>query len=358
MNKIDNNTAQQIKTERLLNFYKNYEKVVAPYIEEYEKERIKELCKLTILPTIIILALAVYQLNILLLIIIYGGLFIFWNFRNIYLSVNKNFQNLVKKDLLPKILENIEGISWCSGKNIISNEIIRKSRLFTSYNSKINDDEFEGEYKGVRFKVAETRLTNESNENRSIQYIFNGIIILVDSNKEVKAHTKIQPKMDIKMEIILIFMLIFILILLGYFLYYTISSENYISSLIVLFLIIHCFSILFSKQNNIMTLEDSEFDKKFNVTTDDQVEGRYLITPAFMDRFKNLQTAFKTKNIECAFFDDKIMFALHTNKDFFELSGGLFHSLKDPKQIESFYNEITAIYDIIDYFKLAEKTGL
>ena len=107
-----------------------------------------------------------------------------------------------------------------------------------------------------------------------------------------------------------------------------------------------------------MKLEDSDFNKKYIVTTEDQIEGRYLITTGFMDRFKNLQTAFGTKNIKCAFFDNKIMFALHTNKDFFELSGGLFHSLKHPKQVKSFYEETTAIYDIIDYFKLDEKTGL
>lgn len=107
-----------------------------------------------------------------------------------------------------------------------------------------------------------------------------------------------------------------------------------------------------------MKLEDSDFNKKYIVTTEDQIEGRYLITTGFMDRFKNLQTAFGTKNIKCAFFDNKIMFALHTNKDFFELSGGLFHSLKHPKRVKSFYEETTAIYDIIDYFKLDEKTGL
>ena len=107
-----------------------------------------------------------------------------------------------------------------------------------------------------------------------------------------------------------------------------------------------------------MKLEDSDFNKKYIVKTEDQVDGRYLITTWFMDRFKNLQTAFGTKNIKCAFFDNKIMFALHTNKDFFELSGGLFHSLKHPKRVKSFYEETTAIYDIIDYFKLDEKTGL
>ena len=35
-------------------------------------------------------------------------------------------------------------------------------------------------------------------------------------------------------------------------------------------------------------LEDISFDKRFNVYTKDQVEARYLTTPTFMERLKNL----------------------------------------------------------------------
>ena len=87
--------------------------------------------------------------------------------------------------------------------------------------------------------------------------------------------------------------------------------------------------------------------------------GRYLVTPAFMERFKNLHTSFGTEMAKCAFFDDKIMFALSTGKNLFELTGGMFFSLKDnAEQAKIFYEEISAIYEIIDYFKLDEKTGL
>lgn len=345
------------KNEKFLNFYKKYEKEITPYIEKYEKERIKEICKLIILPTIIILILALYQFNTVLAIAIYGGFFIFRYFKNKYFCGNKKFKSLVKKDLLPKILESIEGISWCSGKETISDETIRKSQLFGSYNIRENDDAFTGEYKGVTFKVSETNLSYESGsgDDHTISNVFKGIIILIDSNKEIKAHTKIQPKMDKKTEIICTLLLVF---LWGSLLYYAISSESYFISCIFLFSGTISIISLFSHSNKEMNLEDPDFNKKYIVTTEDQVEGRYLITTGFMDRFKNLQTAFGTKNIECAFFDNKIMFALHTNKDFFELSGGLFHSLKHPKQVKSFYEETTAIYDIIDYFKLDEKTGL
>lgn len=345
------------KNEKFLNFYKKYEKEITPYIEKYEKERIKEICKLIILPTIIILILALYQFNTVLAIAIYGGFFIFRYFKNKYFCGNKKFKSLVKKDLLPKILESLEGISWCSGKETISDETIRKSQLFGSYNIRENDDAFTGEYKGVTFKVSETNLSYESDsgDDHTVSNVFKGIIILIDSNKEIKAHTKIQPKMDKKTEIICTLLLVF---LWGSLLYYAISSESYFISCIFLFSGTISIISLFSHTNKEMNLEDPDFNKKYIVTTEDQVEGRYLITTGFMDRFKNLQTAFGTKNIECAFFDNKIMFALHTNKDFFELSGGLFHSLKHPKQVKSFYEETTAIYDIIDYFKLDEKTGL
>ena len=345
------------KNEKFLNFYKKYEKEITPYIEKYEKERIKEICKLIILPTIIILILALYQFNTVLAIAIYGGFFIFRYFKNKYFCGNKKFKSLVKKDLLPKILESLEGISWCSGKETISDETIRKSQLFGSYNIRENDDAFTGEYKGVTFKVSETNLSYESGsgDDHTVSNVFKGIIILIDSNKEIKAHTKIQPKMDKKTEIICTLLLVF---LWGSLLYYAISSESYFISCIFLFSGTISIISLFSHSNKEMNLEDPDFNKRYIVTTEDQVEGRYLITTGFMDRFKNLQTAFGTKNIECAFFDNKIMFALHTNKDFFELSGGLFHSLKHPKQVKSFYEETTAIYDIIDYFKLDEKTGL
>ena len=345
------------KNEKFLNFYKKYEKEITPYIEKYEKERIKEICKLIILPTIIILILALYQFNTVLAIAIYGGFFIFRYFKNKYFCENKKFKSLVKKDLLPKILESLEGISWCSGKETISDETIRKSQLFGSYNIRENDDAFTGEYKGVTFKVSETNLSYESGsgDDHTVSNVFKGIIILIDSNKEIKAHTKIQPKMDKKTEIICTLLLVF---LWGSLLYYAISSESYFISCIFLFSGTISIISLFSHSNKEMNLEDPDFNKKYIVTTEDQVEGRYLITTGFMDRFKNLQTAFGTKNIECAFFDNQIMFALHTNKDFFELSGGLFHSLKHPKQVKSFYEETTAIYDIIDYFKLDEKTGL
>ena len=76
-----------------------------------------------------------------------------------------------------------------------------------------------------------------------------------------------------------------------------------------------------------------------------------------MERLNNLRTTFGTKKIKCAFFDGKIVFAISTPKDLFEL-GDFHRSLLNKKKVKEFYDEIMAIYNMIDYFKLSEKTGL
>ena len=114
---------------------------------------------------------------------------------------------------------------------------------------------------------------------------------------------------------------------------------------------------LTAKKFQKVKLEDVIFDKDYNVASEDQVEARYLITPSFMERFKNLKKAYNSKSIKCALFDNQIMFAISTTKDLFEI-GSMYHPLTDSRQVDRFFDEIIAILDIIEEFKLDEKTGL
>lgn len=353
----------QYKNEKFLNFYKKYEKEITPYIEKYEKTRIIYAILFTILA---ILSTVLFERFILLDFslgaIISMGLFDFCVICIIYDKINFKLKNKIKQTFIPKIIQALGEIHWNTGNTIISDTILEKSKLFESYNVRSNDDTFEGKYNGIEFKVSETNLSYESGsgDKRTVSTVFNGIIILIDSNKETKAHTIIETKVEtikktIKEISLSVLILWFSILSIGN----GIHTNNITALVVGIVLPLVIILFIFPKNQMMrMKLEDSDFNKKYIVTTEDQIEGRYLITTGFMDRFKNLQTAFGTKNVKCAFFDNKIMFALHTNKDFFELSGGLFHSLKHPKRVKSFYEETTAIYDIIDYFKLDEKTGL
>lgn len=75
-----------------------------------------------------------------------------------------------------------------------------------------------------------------------------------------------------------------------------------------------------------------------------------------MERFLNLTTTFGSNKAKCAFFDDKVMFAISSCNNLFEF-GSLFKAIDASKNI-GFFNEIFSILDMIDYFKLDKKIGL
>ena len=87
------------------------------------------------------------------------------------------------------------------------------------------------------------------------------------------------------------------------------------------------------------------------VDSDDYVE------PKMFERLYNNLLESNADISVCSFFEDKVMFAISTSKDLFEI-GNLFTPLENPEKILDFYKQITAIPEMIDYFKLDEKTGL
>lgn len=103
-------------------------------------------------------------------------------------------------------------------------------------------------------------------------------------------------------------------------------------------------------------LEDVEFAKNYTVYSTNQIEARYLITTAFIDRLKNLKTKFKSKYIRVAFKDDKIVIAIHTNRDMFKMADMFKESGKET--FMALFDEISSVLDFIDQLKLNSKLGL
>ena len=83
-------------------------------------------------------------------------------------------------------------------------------------------------------------------------------------------------------------------------------------------------------------MDDVFFSKEFRVFADDKVEARYLLTPAFMQRLRELKEKFAGKiGVSAAFMDDKLYLFLNGVKNKFETT--LFSpppSLEDAAQIK------------------------
>ena len=116
----------------------------------------------------------------------------------------------------------------------------------------------------------------------------------------------------------------------------------------------------FKTRKNIIKLEDEEFNKKFKVLADDEVESRYLLTTSFMERLKNFHKSKKDKTI--IFFDNKCsdsknMFILtNTGKDNFEIP--LNKTLLNEKIYYNLLKELVDMLEIAVALKLGQNIGL
>ena len=94
-------------------------------------------------------------------------------------------------------------------------------------------------------------------------------------------------------------------------------------------------------------MDDTLFNDEFRVFTDDKVGARYLLTPAFMERLRELKEKFAGKmGLSAAFMDDKLYLFLNGAKNKFETT--LFSpppSLEDAAQIKKEISELLSIID-------------
>lgn len=285
-----------------------------------------------------------------------------------YLTI-KNFKRYIKANFMSKFLKCFKEIRRISDENsarIFSTKELKASNLFSTFNTIKVDDAFKGNYNGVDYKITEIKLIQEGSKNSTTA--FKGVILSVPSNKTIKANTIIATKRDMNIRnyptgIIASIILVPILIC-EWFLSLKFSSDidNFIKLIVltIITLIIICSFIEKQKSMQTVKLESTNFEKRFNVFSKNQVEARYLLTPTFIEKFTRLYTAFGTNKAKCSFYkdfsgNDRIMFAISTNRDLFE-PGNLFTPINEPKYM--FLSDFTSIFNMIEFFKLDEKTKL
>lgn len=287
--------------------------------------------------------------------------------------VYSNFQEKLKSIAMSKVMKSFGNIKHTLQKDIFSDKELTGTGLFSIFNQNSSDDSFVGTFSDVQFRISELLL--ETNAGKTYFTVFKGVVCAFDSNKNFKSKTIITTKKDLDTKnnipsAIFLFACTPIILII----FSGTSNSDIINTLqftlpySLFFVILGIFIVLiyqfFLKRidknrevsHNKIKLEDVKFDKLFNVFSDDEIEARYLITTAFMERLLNLKTTFKSKNIKCAFTNNQVFFALSTKKNLFEF-GNLFKPLNNIENTE-FFREFFSILDLIEYFKLNEKTGL
>lgn len=300
------------------NFYEIYHHDVLPMLKELESERVKKYNQARFWATLIFLvALGIviwmYTLNI------EGQSLFFIGFLGVmipglvYTCFRKDFETKLKKRIMPSLMSAFGHMNWTANRVVDPSEV-QNFKIFSYWEYMSTDDNFYGTYKGLPLNISEARLyyeTRDSKGRKSTHTIFKGAIITIGVAKSFVGHTIVRKRAFL--------------------------GNN------------KCYQEV--------KLEDPEFSKMFYVDSNDQVEARYVLTTAFMERFKKIRNAFSAEHAECAFKNNKLMLALSTNKDLFAL-GNFKTPLTNTKPFTEFLTEIISIYEMIDMLKVTEKTGL
>ncbi len=110
----------------------------------------------------------------------------------------------------------------------------------------------------------------------------------------------------------------------------------------------------FTKYKNMerVGVESPDFEKKFEVYSDNQIEARYILTTVMLEYMEKLQETFSL--IEFSFFHQHVLIKIETKKNTFECAN-FFQSIIDKKRVFKNFDEMYLLFTIITTLKLNQK---
>lgn len=230
-----------------------------------------------------------------------------------YSWIKSDLTKKFKIEVFTKQMDVVEKISYHADQHISLDDFlssgIYNNRRVDRYHG---EDFFEGKMDKTSYKFSEIKAeekhtsTNSKGQTQTHWVtIFDGIMMIADFNKHIKTETRVIQRND------------------GFF-------EK------------------MSNKDTKVIMESVEFEKMFNTYSSDQVEARYILSPAMMERIMKLQKVFKSK-IHLSFKGNRVYIAIANNFNYFEAN--LTKEINE-NQINRIFREIDFCLNIINILDL------
>lgn len=247
------------------------------------------------------------------------GIFIFLAgllYKFLIKDYKKAFKNQVIQPLIKSIHENFIYIE----DSHISEKIFNRSDLFSIPHTISGNDYVSGFVDGVKLQFSDLHAQKIKRRGKNVQYetIFQGLFILAEFNKLFKGKTLVLP--DVAQSTF------------GDLIGGWLQSNNI-------------------ARDELVKLDNPEFEREFVVYSTDQIEARYILTPALMERLLDFNRSL-THPIYISFVDNTIHVAVYSNQDMFEPT--VFTSLLDYKVALDYINHLHLSMGIVYELKLNE----
>ena len=220
-------------------------------------------------------------------------------------SKRREFRANFKRQIIEKIVKK-HGLSYDKDRGLGLDE------FFTIYDCTVHqwssEDLISGEIEGMRVKFSDfyaAKMVKKKNNTETV-VLFRGVLFKADFNKKSSCVTQIAHA----------------------------GSRN--------------LAIYGQKAD----MDDVRFEEIFDVYTTDQIGARYVLTPALMERFRELCERFGCP-VNAVFKDGQIFIAVETRRDDFEPQLG--KSLTDEATLIAYESEIESFTQIVKELNLNRK---
>ncbi|QYK09080.1 DUF3137 domain-containing protein [Shewanella mangrovisoli] len=308
-----------------------YDTQLAPLAARYETKRVNSLkatrkrlyLSLAIVAGLVLLALLGHSRGLMLFplpLVALLGLG-FWSF-----TPTRQFKRQVQQEIYPIMFKYF-------GEDFIYNREMRldmnrltAAKVLPNYDKASFGDYIQGQYKGIELVVNELTLTKDvrveewdGNKRRTVtrtETRFRGTVVELSSHKQFIGHTVVLKDRG--------------------------GLANFLSD----------------SHSGLqrVKLEDPLFEKEFDVFSTDQIESRYLLNTAFMERLQQLAKSFDGE-IQCAFFRNRLILFLPNRRSRFQMRS-IFDSAHFSAEFSQLNREMKQLFAIIEVLKLNEHTGL
>lgn len=296
------------------NFQSFYNTTLRPQLVEIDTQRQAIVDKIKLYGAIGIgggLVLLFFKAGMFPLIIVGAGLYFF------YQHHAKAYREMYKQNVIRTMIT-AAGLNYDHNSRIQQSEY-EKSKLFLKKINRYYGDDYVHGVVGkttIRFSEVFTQYEQSNGDEKTLDTIFRGILFIADFNKKFVGETIVLP--DVSESALGGF---------GSFL----QSLNY-------------------ARPQLVKLEDPEFEKNFVVYSTDQVEARYILSPALMQRILEFKTRTSAR-ISLSFIDSHVYIAIPINKNLFE-APSLFKSIDNYKQLSEYNGYVQMCVNTVELLDL------
>jgi hypothetical protein len=244
-----------------------------------------------------------------------------------YTSMSSARSLAFKHHVVRRIVEFIDPELKYLSASRIPTDLFISSGIFTRTPDRVSgEDLVKGRYSGVELSFselhAEYMTTTTDSKGRTVTQwhdIFKGVFMVADFNKDFHTRTVVLPD----------------------------STEGVFGSYLGGILQ----KLDFTRSGQLVKLESPDFEKAFAVYGEDQVEARYILTPALMERILALRESFGD-GLALSFAGSKLFLAMPMGRNLFEVDGS---SIESPGLLDRVFSDMSALIGVVDILNLTTR---